>query len=331
MRRRTVTTSIGRVEGVDVATFETADPDQARTFLDRTYGAQILTDRRRTQMRLTVTRTDAGSFSQSDLALSAEFTFLLQDQGNVRIDTIGAGTFQTDRGKDTARYQTGDAFIACRPGASHTVRTRDFRAHAVVLPLALLAKVAGPAPQRPPVPLRFLAADPLSVAARHQWRATTRFVTDVLTSPQAGPRPLVAGSAGQLLAATALAVFPSNALTDPTAADRHDASTATVQRAVDFIHDHAREDLSAADVAAAAGVTIRAVQLAFRTHLDTTPMRYLRRIRLEHVHRQLRAADPARESVPAIAAQWGFASLGRFTRYYRQAYGVMPQETLHGD
>jgi len=60
-------------------------------------------------------------------------------------------------------------------------------------------------------------------------------------------------------------------------------------------------------------------------------MRYLRRIRLEHVHRQLRAADPARESVQSIAGQWGFASLSRFTYYYRQAYGVLPRQTLHSD
>jgi hypothetical protein len=43
-----------------------------------------------------------------------------------------------------------------------------------------------------------------------------------------------------------------------------------MRRAVAFIDEHAHEDIAAADIAAAAGVTIRSVQLAFRRHLDST-------------------------------------------------------------
>jgi AraC-like DNA-binding protein len=327
-----VTTFTGHVEGVDVSTFDTADPDLARTFLNRTYGARIVTGHDpATPMRLTVTRVDADSFSQTDLALPGQYTFLVRGHGMVRIDTVGAGTLQADRGQRTDRYQTGDAFIASRPGARHIARTGDFRAHAVVLPMALLARVASTAPRPAPTPLRFLADDPVNPAARNQWVRTTRYVKNALANPLADESPLITSSAGQLLAATALAVFPNNALTDPTVEDRHDASTATVRQAIEFINDHAGQDISAADVAAAAGVTIRAVQLAFRTHLDTTPMLYLRSVRLDRAHRELRAADPVRGSVTAIAGRWGFSSVGRFTTYYRQAYGVLPRHTLHGD
>ena len=84
------------------------------------------------------------------------------------------------------------------------------------------------------------------------------------------------------------------------------------------------------DIAAAAHVTIRALQLSFRRHLGCTPTVYLRRVRLEHAHRDLIAADPQRETVTAVAYRWGFASHSRFTAHYRDAYGVLPSDTLRG-
>ena len=72
-----------------------------------------------------------------------------------------------------------------------------------------------------------------------------------------------------------------------------------------------------------------AVQLAFRRHLDTTPIEYLRRVRLDRAHHDLIAADPARVTVTAIAVRWGFPSPSRFAARYRQAYGISPSHTLH--
>ena len=89
--------------------------------------------------------------------------------------------------------------------------------------------------------------------------------------------------------------------------------------------EHAHEDISIADVAAGCCVSIRAVQLAFRRHLDITPQVYLRRVRLDHAHRDLLAGDPAHDSVTAVAYRWGFSSSSRFAAYYRQAYDVPPR------
>jgi len=108
---------------------------------------------------------------------------------------------------------------------------------------------------------------------------------------------------------------------------RHDRSPATLRRAIAFIDEQAHQDISMADIAAACGVTIRAVQLAFHRHLHTTPTRYLRRIRLDHAHRQLLTADPERDSMTAVSYQWGFASSSRSAAYYRSVYGVSPSST----
>ena len=70
-----------------------------------------------------------------------------------------------------------------------------------------------------------------------------------------------------------------------------------VRQAIDFIQANCARDISMADIAAAINVTPRAVQYMFRRHLDTTPMAYLRRIRLDRAHRDLLAADPSHDTV----------------------------------
>jgi len=86
-----------------------------------------------------------------------------------------------------------------------------------------------------------------------------------------------------MLAATTLATFPNTVITEPTARDRRDATSATVRRAIAFLDQHPDTDISVADIAAAAHVSIRAVQVACRRHLDTTPMQYLRTVRLDRL------------------------------------------------
>lgn len=78
----------------------------------------------------------------------------------------------------------------------------------------------------------------------------------------------------------------------------------------------------------AAHVSVRALQLAFRRHLDTTPMAYLRRVRMDRVRADLTAADPASTSVTTVTARWGFYAAGRFSADYRSAFGEYPRDTL---
>ena len=104
---------------------------------------------------------------------------------------------------------------------------------------------------------------------------------------------------------------------------------APLRRAVDYIDHHAREDVTLSEVAAAARIGPRALQVAFRRHRGQTPLEYLRRVRIEGAHRDLQAADPTRgETVGGIAGHWGFKNLGRFAAGYRDRYGRHPRTTL---
>jgi len=151
----------------------------------------------------------------------------------------------------------------------------------------------------------------------------------IMSDPETAAAPLVVASATQLLAAVTLATFPNTALTDPTIEDRHDAHPATLRRAMTFIEENAHRDIAVIDIAAAAFVTVRAVQLAFQRHLGVTPLEYMRRVRLDHAHQDLKRASPGEGlTVTAVAYRWGFRSSSRFAAAYRAAYGVSPSRTL---
>lgn len=65
-----------------------------------------------------------------------------------------------------------------------------------------------------------------------------------------------------------------------------------VRQAVTFIDEHLEEPMGLAGTAAAARMSPRRLQAAFRRERDTTPLGYLRTVRLEAGHRELMAVDP---------------------------------------
>jgi AraC-like DNA-binding protein len=106
-----------------------------------------------------------------------------------------------------------------------------------------------------------------------------------------------------------------------------DLAPRMVRRAEGFMLAHLDQPLAIEDVAAAAGVGARALQLAFRRFRDCTPMEFLRRARLERAHAELQAARPG-ATVTDVALRWGFGHLGRFAESYRARYGQSPSQTL---
>jgi transcriptional regulator GlxA family with amidase domain len=75
-------------------------------------------------------------------------------------------------------------------------------------------------------------------------------------------------------------------------------------------------------------VSVRALQEGLRRSLDTTPMRYLREVRLRKVHEELLAATSDVTTVGAIVYGWGILNQGRFAGSYRAKFGETPADTL---
>ena len=126
--------------------------------------------------------------------------------------------------------------------------------------------------------------------------------------------------AGAVTAGFALAVAPE-AAAEPVARPR------LVRRVLDRLHDDPGAAWSVADMADVAGVSVRRLQEGFREYVGTTPLAYLRGIRLERAHADLREAAEA-TTVADVAAKWGFAHTGRFAAAYRGRYGCSPSRTL---
>lgn len=104
---------------------------------------------------------------------------------------------------------------------------------------------------------------------------------------------------------------------------------AGVRRAAAFIDARADEPIGLSEIAAAAELSPRALQAAFRRHLGTTPLQQLRAVRLSRAHTDLLAARPGDgQTVSSVANRWGIGQLSRFARDYKRRYGVSPRQTL---
>lgn len=139
--------------------------------------------------------------------------------------------------------------------------------------------------------------------------------------------PLVRASLFHSLSMAALECFPLSA--DPQERTLSPAAQlAKFRRAARFIEDHASLPITVVDIASAADATLAQLNAAFRVHSGTTARGYLQRVRLSAAHTELQVSDPAATDLAEVAARWGFADLDRFSRRYRDAYGVPPSATL---
>ena len=140
--------------------------------------------------------------------------------------------------------------------------------------------------------------------------------------------PLVANRVASGLVSLLLASMPHN---QTRAIEKVGKATAPffVRRAEQFIEEHARDVIVLADLTGVAGVSTRALQMGFRRFRDTTPMAYLRSIRLDLARAELAKAGQQGGSVATVANAFGFGHLGRFAHDYAARFGELPSQTLY--
>ncbi|MFD4639010.1 helix-turn-helix domain-containing protein [Lentzea sp. NPDC058436] len=307
--------------------FSEAEVDRVQGFLSTAYAPMRISGATgRAQARLT--RLTAGAISVDELELGFAMAFEAGPTGRICLVDLQSGTVEDHlvRGQRAPeRFGPGDLFSFAPPDLPVTGRIDHARARVTLLAPDLLAQVAGP--ERGIVPL---AHRPVDDRAAGRLRSAIGHVRDtVLNAPETGP--LLVSAASQYLAASVVQAFPGTACSSPSAMDDRDAHTGTLRRAMVFIESNADKDISAADIATAANVTLRAVQLSFRRHLGMTPMVYLRRVRLDGARADLRASGPGDVTVTRVGARWGFSRASTFAALYRAAYGESPSQTLHAD
>lgn len=72
----------------------------------------------------------------------------------------------------------------------------------------------------------------------------------------------------------------------------------------------------------------RTLQNSFRQVAETTPVHYLRSVRLDAVRRQLLSTRSSKVSVAQAAMSRGFTHLSHFAEQYKELFGELPSETL---
>jgi AraC-like DNA-binding protein len=74
-------------------------------------------------------------------------------------------------------------------------------------------------------------------------------------------------------------------------------------------------------------ISRRTLQNSFRSVTETTPLHYLRSIRLNGARRDLMASAPSQLSIGDAAARWGFFHLSHFAADYQGLFGELPSQT----
>lgn len=271
------------------------------------------------------------SISVDHLDIGFEMAYDVEPLGRLCLCDVVTGAVEdhtVEGWTERENFGPGETFVLAPPDRPYAGRINRAHYRVTLMNPALLDEVATPA--RGTESVRLLghhpAGDPSGL--RH---AIDHVERRVLGNPTAMASPLIVATASRYVAACVLATYPNTALAEVTTVDRNCSKSAVVRRAVEYIETHAGTDISPADIAEAAHITVRGLQYAFRRHLDTTPMAYVRRTRLDRAHRDLVAADAANgDTVTAIATRWGFLHQGRFVETYRRAYGGTPGQTLRG-
>jgi AraC-like DNA-binding protein len=103
------------------------------------------------------------------------------------------------------------------------------------------------------------------------------------------------------------------------------ASPRQVRRAFEFMEQFADHDISLGDIAVAAQCSPRNLSRLFRDVAGTTPMNYLRDLRLDKARVQI--VNQPEQPLGDIAVKWGFCHSGQFAQHYRRKFGETPSQT----
>jgi AraC-like DNA-binding protein len=233
---------------------------------------------------------------------------------------------QVDRGAETVNLRVGDCFLL-PPDRPYQAAWNSVSVTLTTLGFEHLQRDATWLVDHGAFEVDFTR--PITPAAGRHWSQTIGYVERVVSSsPLLDAAPLARRELSWLVNSAVLACFPNSTLDAESASDTGDTPQ-PLRRALAFIDEHATDSITLNEIAAAARLSPRGLQAAFRRHLDTTPLAHLRSVRMQRAHRDLQEAQLGDgTSVAAVAAHWGFAHLGRFATEYRRRFGIYPSQAL---
>jgi AraC-like DNA-binding protein len=325
--------SIPHVTRVRRRHYTTGDPERADEFLRAVYGAHAfhLAGADIDGFHLDYDGVATNCFAVERLSHAMAVDGLLAPaEALVVVHTLAGDVCISTR--DEEQSAAPGEILLIDAGAGCRFRGVDAEMEVVRLDRSAVVQLVAEVTGVDPASVRFDMGRPISPGRAEHWRATLRHLRhDVLGNDEVMAGPLSRDGVLRNLVTMLLETFPNPVITASTeAADvgRGSVPPMTVRRAVRFIEDHVADDIGLTEIAAAARIGPRALQLAFRRHHDLTPLEYLRQARLDRAHRELQAATIADTTVAAVAARWGFPHHSNFSAAYLRTYGCSPSITL---
>lgn len=273
----------------------------------------------------TVGLTGLAWLSHGDVEVSATLNADPGGDPAVLVALPWAGAVECWRGRDRA-VVSGTTGVVIQPGQITVTHWHPGAALLlVVLPQRLIAEtlsdlIGEPAPTAP----RFDLVQPGLSGWARLVHATCQ---DLDNGSGLLDHPVTTRHVQQVLAAALLTVARhdrSDRIRDTTG-----VTGRRVRAAVDWIHSHHGDPtIGPADIARAAGLSLRTLYRAVKQETGMTPAEYLRRVRLVAARAELRAVTPAEATVTEIAARVGFLDPSWFATRYQRVYGERPVDTL---
>lgn len=101
-----------------------------------------------------------------------------------------------------------------------------------------------------------------------------------------------------------------------------------VRRVEEYVRLHAARDISVDELVAISGASSRSLYHGFRTYRATTPMGYVKSVRLNLARAALLKGRESGVTVTAAALGAGYSNLSQFSRDYRTRFRESPSQTL---
>lgn len=177
-------------------------------------------------------------------------------------------------------------------------------------------------------PIEFQLGMDLSESGGESWSGLVRYLVAEIDRPaNVFTSPLTRAHVEQLVVSTLLLAHP-NLYRDDLMRPVRPIAPAYVKRVEEFIEANADRPLTIADLAAYAGVSASTLFSGFREYRDTSPIAYLKGVRMRRAREELTAAAVGEAKVTDVAMRWGFTHLGRFAAEYKRWFGELPSDTL---
>ncbi|QPP07819.1 AraC family transcriptional regulator [Streptomyces bathyalis] len=311
---------------VEQSEFRTTDPGAAEVLSAEMYGAFHPQYGQTEGFTFDGRRTSAGEMSLDHLTHSA-MSIECAPLNYLMFVFVRGGTLTFAGGDTETRLRMGDTAV-CPTGVPLTISWDRLNKEVISVPIQAAQEAAEEYGTEGG--FGFVGTTPVNPAMDRFWRSTVGFVASQLESPDSPlSEPLVYSRTLNLLGTAAVKTFPNSTMTADYQPGPGQIAPAVLRRAVAFIETNADRPLTLTDIAAAVSVSPRSLQHGFVRQYGTSPLGYLRRVRLERARRDLQFADPTSGArVDSVAARWGFPNPAKFSAAYQDVFGQLPSHTL---